>query len=168
MTNESAPSGPSADSLAGPRARGRLIAVIVPPALGRLAPCGVIAPPTIWHSTWTALLDGKPLLLNSSGTGRLASRTLILCLKLRIVENFSSRSVNVFNVASDDFDLGVGWCRQANCSRSYDRSQHNLSSRISEILIPHEVGWATSSGPHRTVCDDGSILWPGSSAPDRA
>jgi hypothetical protein len=31
-----------------------------------LASCGVIAPPTIRHSTWTALLDGQPLLLDGS------------------------------------------------------------------------------------------------------
>jgi hypothetical protein len=34
----------------------------------------------------------------------------------------------VLDVASDDSDLGIGWRRQANCSRNYDCSQHKFAS----------------------------------------
>src|SRR6516225_825047 len=55
----------SADTLA-PRALGRLIAVIIPRTLGRLASCRVVAPPAVRHSAWSVLLDGKPLLLGGA------------------------------------------------------------------------------------------------------
>ena len=118
-------------SLAAPRALGRFIAIVVPPALRGLASCGIVAPPTIRRSTWTALLDRQPLLLDGPSdpllTAHLAFRTLVLFPKLRIVEDFPSWAVIVLDVASDDSDLGVGWRNQANCCRNYDCSQHQFA-----------------------------------------
>ena len=87
--------------------------------------------PDAGEAPWPALLDGQPLLLDGPSdpllTAHLAFCTLVLFPKLRIVEDFPSWAVIVFDVASDDSDLGVGWRSQANCSRNYDCSQHQFA-----------------------------------------
>jgi hypothetical protein len=75
------------------------------------------------------LLDGfsaAPFL-----TAHLAFRPPVLCRKLRTVEDFPSWSVNVFDVASDDFDLGIGWRSQAHGSDNQESEflRHDPGSR---------------------------------------
>jgi hypothetical protein len=64
-------------------------------------------PPAVRPSVWTALLGRKSLLLDDARApfliACLAFRTLVLFPKLRTVEDFTSRSVNVFNASATQY-----------------------------------------------------------------
>ena len=103
-------------SLATPRALGRFIAIVVPPTLRGLASCSVV------RSTNYSALDVDRSAGRTAFVARRAQRSSsslriwrfarwFLFPKLRIVEDFPSWAVIVFDVASDDSDLGVGWAQ---------------------------------------------------------